>query len=120
MSKVQLNENQIAQIVYNSVKSILKEGLFNRTYREGKPKNAAEVINGNGWKGYIVDRNPNELVIRVYKNSDSILSSFDDVLPFEELVEDLNIYYEDKGAKCRAYGSEEYNGEQGAFITIRK
>ena len=121
MKKMKLNEEQVKNIVYESVKKIISEGLFHRTYREGKPNSASDVIKGNGWDGRVVNKTPSEITIRVYHNSDAVFGqSAEQVLPFEELIQDLNIYYEDKGAKCRAFGSEEFNGKSGSYITIKK
>lgn len=118
--KQTLNRKEIEEIVYNSTMKLLKEGLFHRTYQEGAPKSAAEVIRGNGWDGYIADNKPNDKVIRVYKNSDAVFSAGDDCLPFEQLVEDLKIYYQDKGINCSVEPIEDYGGKKGSYIRIRR
>ena len=116
---MKLNESELTQIVYKSVKKLLNEGLFHRTYPEGKPQNVADVIHGNGWKAYIKSKTPNEIIIRCYYDNDAWFPT-DESLPFDELVKDINIYYEDKGVSVRAFPMEEYNGESGAFIALRK
>lgn len=121
---MKLNETQITKMVYESVRKILKEGIFTRTRPEGKPQNVADVIHGNGWKAYIKDKKmrngkPVEIIIRCYENNDAWFPT-DESLPFEELVEDINIYYQGKGSSVRAYPMEEYNGIRGAFISLRK
>ena len=119
MSKLKLNENEIVAIVYNATKKMLSEGLFRRTRPEGKPQKASDVIKGNGWKAVTADKGPNFLVLRCYKSNDAVFA-VDESLPFEELVEDLNIYYQDKGVRTRAEGMEEYNGQAGCFIKVSK
>lgn len=113
---MKLNENEIKNVVYSSVKKILNENLFYRTRPEGKPQKASDVITGNGWTARTVKKDENEITIRCYHNSDSLFG-YDEPLPFDELVEDLNIYFEDKGSPLRAEGEET---EHGAFITVRK
>jgi hypothetical protein len=113
---MKLNEQELKTIVYDSVKNILKEGIFYRTRPEGKPKSASDVIKGNGWTARVVSKDANSVTIRCYTHSDSLFG-MDDPLPFDELVEDLNIYYEDKGSPCRAEGQET---DKGAFITVRR
>lgn len=116
MQKTNFSESDLKTVVYESVKKILKEGLFNRTRMEGNPQKASDVIRGNGWSAKTVRKDANELVLRCYKNNDAVFAT-DDSLPFNELVEDLNIYFEDKGSPMRAFGEE---NEQGSLITIRK
>ena len=113
---MKFNENEIKNVVYSAVKKVMNEGLFYRTRPEGKPEKASDVITGNGWTARTVSKENGCLVMRCYKNNDAILGT-DDSLPFDELVEDLNIYFEDKGSPLRAEGKED---ESGAFITVRK
>ena len=113
---MKLTESEVQSIVYEAVKKALNEGFMYRTRPEGKPKSAYDVIKGNGWGATTVDKDQRQIILRVFNNSDSWMR-MDDPLPFEELVEDLNIYYEDKGSTCRAYGEEK---DGGLFITIVK
>jgi hypothetical protein len=113
---MKLNENEIKNVVYSSVKTLLKEGFLGRTMAEGKPEKASDVIRNNGWSVKVLSRNANEMVLRCFEHNDSWLGT-NDSLPFNELVEDLNIYFEDKGSPLRAEGNED---ENGSIITIRK
>ena len=119
MDKLKLNESEITEIVYNATKKMLKEGLFRRTRPEGKPQNASDVITGNGWRAVIADRGTGFLVLKCYESNDAVFA-FDESLPFNELVEDLKIYYQGKNSRTRVEGMEEYNGKQGYFIRISK
>ena len=113
---MKLNESEIQNVVYSAVKKIINEGILYRTRPEGKPQKASEVITGNGWIARTVKKDANSITMRCYTNSDSLFG-FDEPLPFDELVEDLNIYFEDKGSPLRATGEET---ENGAFITVKK
>lgn len=118
--KATINISEMENVVYEAAKKILSESLFHRTYREGKPEKASDVIRGNGWDGVVVSKQPNEMIIRIHPESDAVFPDSSESLPFEELVNDLNIYYEDKGVSARAEGMDEYNGRLGYFIRIKK
>lgn len=113
--KVKISEAGLKKIVYEATTRILSEGLFSRTRFEGKPQKASEVIIGNGWKPVVVSKDKDSITLRVYHNANCVLA-FDEPLPFEELVEDLNIYFEGKNSPLRATGYE----EGGSFIKISK
>ena len=115
-NKVSLKD--IKSIVYEATKRMLKEDILNREYPEGSPQKPSDVITGNGWTGETVSRSETELVLRVYKNSGS--ATFGDTMSLEELVDDLNTFYEHKNYQSRAESAEEYNGEEGSFIIVRK
>ena len=119
MKKSKLNENELTKIVYDSVKKLMNEGLFRRTRMEGKPQKISDVLKGNGWKGSAVQNDGRTMVIKCYENNDAVFN-FDSSLPFDQLVEDLNIYFQDKGSRIRATAMEEYNGEEGNFIKLVK
>lgn len=113
---IKLDENEITKVVYEATKKALNEGFYYRTYPEGKPEKASDVITGNGWSARVVSKEPGKIVLKCHQNSDSWLA-LDDVLPFDELVEDLNIYYEDKGLPIRATGED---NDEGWFITVQR
>lgn len=117
--KRKLTEADVTNMVYNSVKQLLKESLTHRTYMEGKPQNLFDELKGNGWGGNIVEKANGQLVLRVYKKSDAIFSNGDDSLSLEELVEDVKIYYQDKGKNVSVSSTYDYNGQEGAFLIIK-
>jgi hypothetical protein len=112
---IKLTESEVAKIVSDATKKILSESFFHRTYREGKPQKISDVFLGNGWKPVTVAKDANSITVRVYKHVDSFL--YDEPLPFEELADDLNVYFEDKKSPCRATGWED---ENGSFVKITK
>jgi hypothetical protein len=115
-NQIKLNESELSEVVYRAVKKTLNEmNLFHRTRFEGKPQKIQDVFKGNGWKCKKISKGQNELVVRCFKDNDAILGT-DDSLPFDELVQDFNIYFEDKKSPVRAYGDDR---EDGAFITFR-
>ena len=114
-----LTEADVTNMVYESVKKILNEGLFNRTYMEGKPQNLLDVLKGNGWGGNVVEKANGQIVLRVYTKSDAVFSNGDDSLSLEDLVEDVKIYYQDKGKNVSVSSTYDYNGQEGAFLIIK-
>ena len=111
-------ETQIKNIVTECVKKIMNEGWFSKkSQMPEKPQSVNDVFKGNGWYYTVVDKVPGDFVVRCYVSNSSSLRT---ALPFEELVEDVNIYYEDKGLPIKAEGMEEYNGTEGAFMRVRK
>lgn len=120
-SKVNLSESEVQKIVYKTVKNAINEmNFFHREYREGKPEKAADVIRGNGWDGNVISKKPGEMIVKVRQDFDAIAPDTSESLPFEQLVEDLNIFYEDKGSSLRAESLESFNGRYGYFIRISK
>ena len=113
--KINISEEKLNSIISSSIKKHLDEGFLYRTRPEGKPQNLNDVIKGNGWKARLVSKTPEEMVLRLYRDSDSFLG-YDDPLPFEELVEDINIYFEDKPSHLRASGYF----DNGSFIKISR
>lgn len=111
---MKLTESELKQVIYNATKKILSENFTHRTYWDGKPQKLSDVFIANGWKPVLISKDANSMTIRVYKHVDSVL--YDEPLPFEELVEDINIYFEDKGSPCRATGNE----EDGSYVIITK
>jgi len=119
MSKIELSENEIIGIVYAAAKKSLNEmNLLHRTYNEGKPQKASEVIRGNGWDGKVVSKQPGEMILDLHQSSDALIPDTSESLPFEQLVEDLNIFYQDNGLPLRATALENYNGQMGYFIKV--
>lgn len=120
-SKQQVERARLYEMRKNGIvmtKKQLTEGLFSSPYMEGKPQKISDVFKGNGWKYRVIMRNPDNIIVRCYTDNNNLMRR--NYLPFEELVEDLNIYFQDKNSRCRAQGMEEYNGVQGAFISIMK
>lgn len=118
---IKLNESEVHEVVYGAVKKLLNEmNWFHREYREGKPEKASDVIRGNGWDGKVIAKNPGEMILSVRQDYDAVFPDFSESLPFEQLIEDLNIYYEDKGSPLRAESIEEYNGRGGYLIRISR
>jgi len=117
MEKINITENQLNKIISESITRHLNEFFGRKQQMPEKPQSASDVLKGNGWVYKVVSSKPGEKVIRCYVSNNS---SFRTALPFEELVEDLNIYYQDKGLPIKADGMEEYNGTEGAFMRVRK
>lgn len=118
---MKLTESEVAQVVYGAVKQALNEmNWFHREYREGKPEKASDVIRGNGWDGKVISKKPGEIILSVRQDYDAVFPDFSESLPFEELVEDLNIFYQDNGKQLRAEGLDDYNGRMGYFIKVSK
>ena len=118
---MKLTESEVAKIVYGAVKKSLNEmNWFHRSYPEGNPQKASDVIRGNGWDGKVVSKKPNEMVLCVYQDSDAVFGDTSESLPFEQLVEDLNIYYQSKGAHFKAESLDEYDGKGGYLIRVSR
>ncbi len=112
---IELNASELTYIIKESVGQIL-EGIFSKKQNfPEKPQKASDVIRANGWTGKTVDKAPNMVVIRCYPDAPMWK-----VLPFDDLVEDLNIYYQHKGVPCKATGLDEYNGQRGGFIVVKR
>lgn len=100
MKKV--SEKQIEEMVYMSVKKALNESVFGDKfdgYKEGNPKKLKDVIIGDGW-GFTVQKlvqNGDSKECTIYQNPHG------HSLSPKELVEDVNVYLEDKGYNMRAF-----------------
>lgn len=116
MAKFNLSENQLHTIISESIKKHLNEFFFNKKLPEN-PQTAADVLKTNGWIYKVVSSGPGEKIIRCYVSNNSSMRT---ALPFEELVDKLNAYYQEKGSPIKADGMEEYNGTEGAFMRVRK
>lgn len=123
---MKLTESEVKQVIYETVKKLLKESTvnemnwFHREYPEGKPQKASEVIRGNGWDGKVISKKPGEIVLSVRQDYDAVFPDFSESLPFEQLIEDLNIFYEDNGKPFKAESIEEYNGKGGYLIRVSR
>lgn len=118
---MKLTESEVANIVYGAVKKSLNEmNWFHREYQEGKPQKASDVIRGNGWDGNVVSKKPGEMVLLVRQDYDAVFPDTSESLPFDELVEDLNIFYQDNGKPFRAEGLDDYNGKYGYYIRVTR
>jgi hypothetical protein len=115
--KNKVTVDDVKKIVYESVKKIMKE---DREYMEGNPQSVLDVLKSDGWNGRMVENSPNRKVVRVFTTSNEPFTVRGDSLDFEELVDDIRVYYSHKGLKVNVEGVEEYNGKQGAFIIFNK
>lgn len=115
---LQYTKNVLDSNYLQGSRNLNEINFFRRKYWEGKPQKASDVLLGNNWTARIVEKEKGRIVIRCYRDGGSMFGH-DDPLPFDELVEDLNIYYEDKGSPLRARGMDGYNGQEGSYIEIK-
>lgn len=120
---MKITEKDLTSLVKESVERILKEGNLMNTlqgsYREGKPTSIKDVIIANGWAVYkTVRRNANGMVIAVCKHTPMFRY---DSLDFEDLVEDLNIYFQNNNKNLVAIAAQDddYN-DRGELIEFKK
>lgn len=132
---MKLTNNILESIIKKSLPEILKEtGYFTENHfrkfadkakefvtgREqlyDEPQSASQLMSADGWTGNTMEKLPNGLIIRCYTKSSGIASQ---VLDFEELIDDLNYYYQKRNLPIQAKGMMEYKGEEGAFLQVIK
>lgn len=94
-----------------------KEFVTGREQLYDEPQSASQLMSADGWTGKILEKLPNGLIIRCYTKNSGGASQ---VLDFEELVDDLNYYYQKRNLPIQAKGMMEYKGEEGAFLQVIK
>lgn len=117
MTKI-LNESDLKAYIK---KTLLKEGLlgFGKAPAEQKKEEVKikDVIMRDGWKPYSFIKNePEEKILRVVLNR-TVLGP--DPLEFEELVDDINVYFEDRNSPWQASIYGDFN-DGAAYIHFTK
>lgn len=119
---ITLNEEQLINIVSESVKSILKEGLFTTTEFDAdvaqKAQKPSDVFKLNYWTGNVVDKSNGSLIIRCYTNNNSMATR--NYPAFEKVVNDLNQYYKLHGSKSVAQALPDDGVSRGRLLKITK
>lgn len=116
-----------------TLKKVINEGIWNAIknyadrmgegdrYKEGKPNTIDEVITGNGWKIHkVLEKTPQRAVIAVCVNRPLWR---EDALEYEELIDDLNVYFKDRGLNtvASALDNSEYGYDgYGLLILMEK
>ena len=85
---------------------------------EGKPKNLRDVFFSDGWTYKKIQTNDkHNIIIQCFTNNNSL--STREYLPFDELLDDINIFYEDTGGNYKAERIEPTDNQQkGEFVKI--
>lgn len=124
-----LTEKEIQSIIREEARKIVNEGLFNNIAKkarefytgveelEGEPQSASQVMSVNGWKGTVVEKLPNGVVVRCYTKGSPIVGQESD---FEDMVDGLNNYYAKKRLPLHAKGIENYNDMGGLYLKVTK
>lgn len=112
-----ISENAFPENFFSNIKDKAKEFVTGREQLYDDPQTASQLMSADGWTGKTWEKLPNGLVVRCYTKSSGIAS---EVLDFEELVDDLNYYYQKKQLPLQAKGMLEYKGEEGAFLVVTK
>lgn len=119
---IKLTENQLNEIVTESVKRILKEGLFTKTeFDENVVQKAqcpSDVFKLNYWTGRTESKGNGELVLRCYTDNNSMQTR--NYPEFEKVVNDLNQYYKLHGSKTVAQALPYDGVSRGRLLKITK
>ena len=117
--KMKITEQELSNIVTTAVKKVLSESFhFRRPRPEGNPQKLADVIKADGWRATKTAQDATGFTLLFFRSGESFLG-YDEPLSFEDLVEDIKIYLEDKHAPFRAesfYGE----GDNGSYIKFIK
>lgn len=129
---MKITEKDLTNLVKESVERILKEesrrekmanesimNALQGSYKEGKPTSIKDVINANGWMVYkTVRKDARGMVIAVCKHTPMFRY---DSLDFNDLIEDLNIYFQDnnKSLVAKAVEDDNYN-DRGELIELSR
>ena len=113
---MKLTPEEVLYIVNESVKGIINSGnLFQDNKLEGNPQSLKDVFYSDGWTAKSFGGG----VFQCFHNSNDFRTR--EYLPFEELVEDINIYFEDNNLPYVARAIDAPNGEdRGEFIKFFK
>ena len=113
---MKLTPNEVENIVSEAVKSIIKEGFwFKDNKLEGKPTNLKDLFYSDGWTFQRLPKG----VFKCFTNNNSLRTR--EYLPFEELVEDVNIFFEDNNLQFIAKAIQAPEGEdRGSFFKVFK
>lgn len=134
---MELNDNILESIIKKTLTKVIKEDAFRpftedyfRNFKDkakefvtgreqlyDEPQTASQLLSADGWTGTTLEKLPNGLIIRCYTKNSSGASQ---VLDFEELVDDLNYYYQKRNLPIQAKGMMEYKGEEGTFLQVTK
>jgi len=108
-----ISEERLQQLISETIGDIIANKLGG--FREGQPQSIKDVILGNGWKlGRVQTPNANTKIVQVFSNYNPMGNN----LSVEELIEDLNIYFQDNRKNMTA--SIAQGSGNGEFIQIVK
>lgn len=112
-----LNERFCTETDFRNLGKKVKEFYTGIEDLDGEPQSASQVMSVNGWKGTVIEKLPNGVVVRCYTKGSPIVGQESD---FEDMVDDLNNYYAKKRLPLHAEGIENYNDMGGLYLKVTK